>query len=784
FGTSSNAIITTSSNITCLERERQSLLVFKRNLTDTYDLLSTWSGLECCEWHGVGCDSRDGHVVKLDLHNKWLTGELSPSLQNLKHLRYLDLSLNNISGYIPEFLGSFQYLEYLNFSGSSFVGVVPHNLGHLSRLQYLDLSNVESLKLDDLGWLSSLSSLRYLDLSTITIGKHIDWFRPVNMLPSLLTLNLAYCGINIPSTNFANLTSLSSLDLSFNELNFTIPAWLSNLTSLMHLNLEFNHFHGQIPIFFGTFSALASIDLSSNSLETSMPVLLCNLSSLVRLDLSWNMFSGPIPANLGLLLKLEDINFQYNRLSGYIPTSLGQLSNLKKLDLSHNSLVGVLSETHFTKLENLNYLVLSSNSLALNLSSRWIAPFQLQIFSASSCNIGPHFPNWLQTQTNLQRLTLSNSSIRDTIPEWFENTLSHILYLDLSNNQIGGKLPRLHFNSSSQIGGGILKMNSNKFEGSVAMFPSNVKLLDLSDNLLSVDILHTFRKINSSLEVVNLSKNRFTGSIPVHLCKFPSIYVLDLSHNKFSGMLPGCLGNLTNLSVLDVSNNTITGVVPSSLGSLKGLISLHLHNNIFEGDIPVSLQNLTQLMTMDLGNNLFMGAIPLWIGEKLSNLRILNLQSNKFIGKIPRRLCQLSALQYLSLAHNNINGTIPDCFRNLSGMITASREYIVLNYNENILASIKGMELLYTNTIHCNVNNVARNHVGENGEDEGQDDTEGLWFYVSMGLGFVVGFTGLLGSQFIRSWRIAYFETLENVYGWLTATIQKNLAGLRRKLSN
>ncbi|KAJ0716462.1 putative histone deacetylase [Helianthus annuus] len=130
FGTSRNTMISTSSNVTCIERERQSLLVFKQSLTDRFNLLSTWTGVECCEWQGVGCDSRNGHVVKhlrastsLKTDANLLQGELSPSLQNLKHLRYLDC-MNGFSGNIPEFLGSFERLEYLNLSRSGLGGVV------------------------------------------------------------------------------------------------------------------------------------------------------------------------------------------------------------------------------------------------------------------------------------------------------------------------------------------------------------------------------------------------------------------------------------------------------------------------------------------------------------------------------------------------------------------------------------------------------------------------------------------------------------------------------------
>ncbi|KAJ0603884.1 putative non-specific serine/threonine protein kinase [Helianthus annuus] len=871
FGLGNNMLMT-SSNVTCTERERQSLLAIKHSLKDRYNLLSTWTGVECCDWHGVGCDGRNGHVVKLDLRSqvsletfqdrKLLEGVLSPSIQNLKHLNYLDLSMNYFSGNIPEFLGSFRHLEYLNLSATFSGGrVVPHHLGNLSRLQYLDLSYLVHLDtdyfiqfgrapiLDDLRWVSSLSSLRYLDLSGISIGKHIDWLHPINMLPSLLTLNLVSSDItNIPSAKFINFTSLKSFDLSSNDINSTIPFWLSNLTGLMHLNLGWNNFHGEIPD------------------------LLCNLSSLVHLDLF------------------------FNQLNGNIPECLGQLSKLKNLYLSGNSLVGVLSATHFTKLRNLNNLVLSGNSLVLNFSSQWIPPFQLQRFEASFCNTGPRFPNWLHTQTHIQRLHLSNSSIRDTIPEWFENIMSHIVELDLSNNQIRGKLPRFHFNSGDYISDfyGTLKLNSNKFEGSLATFPSNVVVLDLSDNLLSGHVPQTNGTMNPNLQIVNLSKNRFTGSIPVYLCKIPSIGILDLSQNKFSGRLPRCLGNLTGLEVMDVSDNTIAGVVPSSLDSLTQIWSLHLHNNRFEGNLPLSLQKLTRLLILDAGNNFLTGRIPFWIGESLLNLRILNFQSNKFTGKIPLQLCQLNALHHLNLAQNNITGTIPRCFSNLRGMITyqavsplESNYY----YQENILAYNKGTQLEYTKTLwflvtldlssnnitgeipdvlmnlvglrnlnlsrnqlkgqiprmighlsklesldlsmnmlsgqipqslsslnflsclnvsfnnlsgaipvgnqlqtleepsiyegndglcgpsisrSCQGNSSSYNHVGE---DEGQDDDQGLWFYFGMGSGFVVGFVGLLGSlHFIRRWRVAYFEMLE----MLTVLILVNVARIRR----
>nr|XP_043630149.1 receptor-like protein EIX2 [Erigeron canadensis] len=1045
FGTNSiNTRMINSSNVTCIQSERQSLLVFRQGLVDESNRLSTWTGVECCEWHGVWCDRRNGHVVKLDLRSPlfpfkydhtlysridmntsyWLRGEVSPSLLNLEHLRYLDLSMNNFSGQnIPEFLGSFKFLEYLNLSHSRFVGVVPPHLGNLSRLQYLDLSQKNDVLLDRYGvflgffsslmvkdnlrWVSTLSMLKHLDLSGLDIGNDIDWFHSVNMLHSLLTLNLASCGINIPSIKFINFTSLNSLDLSSNYINSMIPVWLSNLTGLMHLNLHENDFRGQVPAFIGTLSSLVFIDLSSNQFNTSKPDFLWNLSSLVSLDLSRNKFHGPIPADVklcnlsilnlsgnkfvgdlsnfignqwsdclhnrlkylnlggneftgsipskigdfkklehlilssnalsgpispslgglsylivldlsynqlngtipasfGQLSRLESLSVSHNQLIGNIPTSLGQLSNLETLDVSDNSLAGVLSEIHFTKLNNLTDLDLSKNSLTLNISSDWIPPFQLHGFDGSSCNLGPQFPNLIRTSVNLDWLGLSNSSIKDTIPEWFDSISSQISILDLSHNQIHGNLPRFHGYNTH-----LINLKSNKFEGSITSFPKNVGVLDLSDNLLTGHVPHTDGTTNSDLSFVNLSQNRLTGSIPADICKMIEIGALDLSNNSLSGILPDCFQSLVGMEVIDLSNNNITGVVPSSLGSLSSLLSLHFQNNKFEGDLPTSLQNLTSLVTMDLGNNLFTGSIPLWMGENLPSLRILNLQSNNFMGKLPPHLCQLSALQVLNLAHNNIIGTIPHCFGNLSGMITDQNDYYysqfdyydkyfkgTINYEENIMASTKGSELLYTKTtrfltsldissnnitgeipdvlmhlvglenlnlsgnllqgkipktignltkiesldlsinklsgqipqsltsltylsyLNLSFNNLSGsiptgnqlqtlnessiyegniglcgpplsrscngrndslyNHVDES---EGQDDNEGFWFYIGMGPGFAAGFIGLLGSlHFIRSWRITYFETLENVYGWSMVPIRSKITRLRKKL--
>ena len=142
FFSTQNIMFSLGMNIICKESERTALLSFKQHLKNSSNSLSSWSGENCCRWAGVVCNNRTDHVVQLQLQNLGLSGELNPSLQELKQLRHLDLSFNKFQGIsIPDFLGSLQSLRYLNLSHAGFSGMIPHQLGNLSRLRYLDLSS-------------------------------------------------------------------------------------------------------------------------------------------------------------------------------------------------------------------------------------------------------------------------------------------------------------------------------------------------------------------------------------------------------------------------------------------------------------------------------------------------------------------------------------------------------------------------------------------------------------------------------------------------------------------
>ncbi|RDX81020.1 putative inactive leucine-rich repeat receptor kinase XIAO, partial [Mucuna pruriens] len=760
-----------NNSFECIEMEREALLKFKQSLNDPFHCLSSWVGSDCCKWVGVRCNIHTGNVIRLQLRGtdicskaknksatgiQWpLSGELNPSLLDLKYLNYLDLSHNDFENVqVPSFLGSLGKLWYLNLSHSSFTGMLPSQLGNLSHLQYLSLSTPStssSLWASDLTWLSGLTFLQYLDLSNVNLSRASNsWLQSINRISPLSLLNLSDCGLsNLPQTlPFLNLTSLSVLDLSFNTFDSFIPGWLSNVSILRELDLEMAELKGPInEVSWGNFCKLRSLDLSSNPLVTGKveelveALTMCTNSSLEALDLGFNELTGNLPTSLGYLKNLRIILLEGNQLSGSIPPSIGNLSYLTHLDLSNNMMngtipfiigqltelltlkldgnfwEGTLTELHFHNLTHLSTFYVSSKigPLTFNITQNWVPSFNLVDLEIYDCQLGPEFPAWLKTQRNLMTIVLKHTGISDTIPNWFWDFSPQITNLCLSYNKLKGSLPKsLHFGDFA-----IIDLGFNALEGSVPIWPG-VTNLSLSNNFFSGSIPSNIGQDMPQLEGLDLSGNLITGSIPSSMRLLNDLIFLDLSNNSLSGKIPLYgEGHMQNLYSIDLSGNNLSGGIPSWMCATTSLRLVQLSNNNLSGELSSMLLNCTFLYTIDLGDNAFFGTIPEWLGNNITWIRELRLQGNVLTGNIPESLCHLSHLHVLDLAHNNLSGYIPKCLGNMTGFKAPSPYFVAkipldnpVAYSEHMDLYVKGISMEYTTEMHViNLIDLSSNHL-------------------------------------------------------------------------
>ncbi|XP_048443254.1 receptor-like protein EIX1 [Pyrus x bretschneideri] len=594
-------------NVPCQQNERQTLLMFKKDLDDSSNLLSSWVGEgDCCTWTGVACDNLTGHVRELHLAGYYdevtreghrLGGKVNPSLLNLKHLTYLDLSCNDFGGQqFPGFLGSLKGLRYLNLSDAWFKGTVPHQLGNLSSLRYLDLSSNYGSTVENLEWLSGLSQLKHLGMSGVDLTRASHWLQ-VNKLPSLLVeLHLSACKL------------------------YHMPSGIQNLTSLKVLYLSSNYFNSTIPLVNTLPSLLVELHLSSCELY-HVPSGIQNLTSLKVLDLSWNYLNSTIPQVNTLPSLLVELHLSGCKLY-HMPSGIKNLTSLKVLDLSWNYLNSTIPQV---------------NTL----------PSLLVELHLSGCKLY-HMPSGIQNLTSLKVLDLSFNYFNSTIPQWLYS-LNHLESLDLYSNAFHGEISSSLGNLTALVD---LSLGYNQLEGEIPNSLGNLCKLtsfDLSSNNFRGRVSEIFESLSS--------------------CSFGQIDSLRLSDNNFSGNLSDQLRIFKNLRILDLSNNSISGRIPVSLGNLSLLEELVIDHNSFEGVASeVHFTNLTRLSTFSANeNSLTLKTSQDWVPPfQLSTLSLSSWRLDP--SQLPAWLQSQKHLSSLNMSGTGISGTIPAWLWNISSV--------------------------------------------------------------------------------------------------------------------
>ncbi|CAN6569133.1 unnamed protein product [Malus baccata var. baccata] len=751
----------------CKESERHALMMFKQDLEDPANRLSSWvaeEGSDCCSWTGVVCDHITGHILELHLNSSYSDGVFYASLggpipdtsQNITSLREIDLSYNSISlDPIPKWLFNQKILE-LSLEENQLTGQLPSSIQNMTGLTALNLRwNYFNSTIPE--WLYSLNNLKSLRLSSNALRGEL-------------------------SSSIGNLKSLRHF-----ELSGPIPMSLGNLSSLVELDISGNQFNGTFTEVIGNLKMLTDLDISYNSLEGVVSeVIFSNLKKLKRFSAQDNSLT--LKTSRGWLppFQLESLHLDSCHLGPEWPMWLQKQTQLKELNLSGTGISSTIPTWFWNLTFHLDYLNLSHNQLYGEIRNIVAAPDSLvDLGSNQFTGALPIVP------TSLMWLDLSNSSFSGSVFHFFCDRLdepNHSSIVHLGNNLLTGKVPDCWMSWQNLI---VLNLENNYLTGNVPMsvgYLQSLSSLHLRNNHLYGELPHSLQNC-TLLQVVDLSGNGFVGSIPIWMGKSLSwLTVLDLGSNEFEGDIPSEICYLEGLHILDLARNKLSGRIPRCFHNLSAMAHLSesfsseslpplsdksfssplsstyvsadlvtppesavlvtkgieweytkilgfvkfmdLSCNFMYGEIPEELTGLLALQSLNLSNNRFTERIPSKIGN-MEWLESLDFSMNQLDGKIPPSMTNLTFLSHLNLSYNNLTGRIPE-----------STQLQSLDQSSFVGNELCGAPL----NKNCSSNGMIPPPTVE--QDEGGEYRllKDKWFYVSLGVGFFTGFWIVLGS--------------------------------------
>ncbi|KAM3392866.1 hypothetical protein ACQJBY_013815 [Aegilops geniculata] len=286
--------------------------------------------------------------------------------------------------------------------------------------------------------------------------------------------------------------------------------------------------------------------------------------------------------------------------------------------------------------------------------------------------------------------------------------LSKLKYLDLSDNQLFGGIPR---SIGRLVSLEAINLNGNNMGGAL----QNIGFQNLRN-----------------LRELHLRSNGLSGSLPASLFALPFLEHLDLSENLFEGHIP--INSSWNLRELYLTSNQLSGSIPASLFAPLYLEYLDLSGNFLQGPIPInsSWKCSSLLKTIRLSDNKLSGTFDFFWVRNCTKLKQIDLSRNtdlvvqvKMHGWVPKfrlRTLKLSwcnldksiitephflrtqhRLKFLDLSNNNLPGSMP------SWLWTNEVTLIYLNLANNLL--VGSLDLIWQHQTNLKLVNISLNLV-------------------------------------------------------------------------
>ncbi|XP_066248274.1 chaoptin [Euwallacea similis] len=562
------------------------------------------------------------------------------------------------------FAGLENYLEILDLSGNN-ISLLPKNL--LKRFQ-----NIGKLTLRD-NIISNWNNMEMFNSFLFSLYK-LDLSGSMNTQVTLQELRRFR---NLRVLILSRLTQPQIAPEDFLEFGVDLEELSVNYAGLKNVkNNAFRFVHG-----------LKHLDLSDNNIGTLESNAFKDIGhSLEHLCLAhaFSSSTGNVPSDaLKVLSNLETLDLSNNKFRTMPETSFHFLSKLRKLELQDNVIEIVHKGTFQSDIHsNLEQISLSFNNLRTVSQHTFVQLPKLQQLHLDDNKIDSLERRSFMNLEQLKRLNLKGNKLAAISYEAFQN-LPELEHLDMSYNKIVkfdflmfdqvGTLAMFHLNVSHNSLRELSVGVPSSFEtglGPGGYYHSNIKVLDISFNNISVIAKQFFRPVEISLTNLHLGHNKIMNASRDVFGNMPHLQTLDLSRNTIYELDFDIFRNTKKLQVLDVSYNRLTDVPNDVFRYLSSLRMVDISHNRLR-TVADNLFREEGLERLDLSHNLLskmpLSALATAPAQTLCELDLSgNLISSLSHGGL---LGRFKKLNFLDLSYNRLAQIDTGTFKGLPRLL-------------------------------------------------------------------------------------------------------------------
>ena len=315
----------------------------------------------------------------------------------------------------------------------------------------------------------------------------------------------------------------------------------------------------------------------------------------------------------------------------------------------------------------------------------------------------------------LEELYLDDNGIL-VVPQSALRHVTKLRRLSLSFNRIAVVSGQL-FSSSTELQHLSLSYNVIRELPEDAFLPiKSLRRLELRGNQLANIHSNTFRSLSSSLQELDLGRNRINELEALDL---PQVQTLKLDHNNLTALKRGQFSKMTQLIALNVSHNSIDLVSTGIFRGLYRLRQIDLRSNNLATLAVGVFDGLANLRAVYLQDNVIQ-IIDSRTFSQLPQLRLLQLGRNQINQIQANAFDNLPQLRKIVLAHNQLD-SVP---KSLSRIANATIPIEVLDLSSNKLTAIQSNDFFHWSKLEYV--SLARNKIGSIEESAFEQQTATL----------------------------------------------------------